>query len=235
MRKGVSDYIERSGAGVRTGKPGEATKGIINLRKEFRTESKDIDTILRQTDVLRTAFEDGTFEGNRVGSDQALIMTFNKILDPTSVVRESEFARTGQSQGAIDAAAGWFKKLVKGGSGLTEDGLKAVFKMSELISTGSMIDRFIKIQEFERLGQIEAIPEDQMDLIFPGFSKHKTDYEEWKSNPDGYKKRLTDELNATLAEARAGEVIKQKTAKQRVISSPKTEAQQVGRFKVRVK
>jgi len=57
---------------------------------------------------------------NRIATDQAVITSFNKILDPTSVVRESEYARTPANTSLINRAKGAIQKLSKGGAGLTQ-------------------------------------------------------------------------------------------------------------------
>jgi len=56
----------------------------------------------------------------KIALDQILINTFNKILDPPSVVRESEFARTAASAAAIERVKGLAPKWAEGGVGLTD-------------------------------------------------------------------------------------------------------------------
>jgi hypothetical protein len=53
---------------------------------------------------------------SRAAMEQALIIMFNKMLDPGSVVREGEFDRTSQGQSVINAAEGWLQKLAAGGA-----------------------------------------------------------------------------------------------------------------------
>ena len=47
--------------------------------------------------------------------DQALIMTFNKILDPGSVVRESEYARTPEGMSWLERLRAWRSRIQAGG------------------------------------------------------------------------------------------------------------------------
>ena len=49
-----------------------------------------------------------------------MVTTLNKILDPTSVVRESEFARTAAGQSLLARIEGYANKMTKGGGGLTD-------------------------------------------------------------------------------------------------------------------
>jgi len=236
-RKTLKGFEEQRISKAKAKKGAGGAKDIVDLRKQFSKEAKDMETILNQTRTLRAAFKAGAFVNpetgveNRVGSDQALIMTFNKILDPGSVVRESEFDRTGRSQGSVDAAKGWFQKLIEGGSGLTDDGRKAVFKMSELISKGVRTDLFHKIDEFERIGRISNVSDENIDLVVPGFSQHKEEYLKWKEDPEAYNKSVVEEINRELNAAKKGVVNKGKgKAKE---ATPKE--QKVGRFTVRVK
>jgi hypothetical protein len=185
-------------------------KDIRSLRKGYIDESKKIDEILRNTGILRSAFQNGEYRSkdgkiNRVASDQALIMTFNKILDPTSVVRESEFARTGDSQGLVDQAAGWFAKLLEGGSGLDDTGRSAVYKMSELISQAAIVDKFIKVKEYEDLAGIGNISQENINSIFPGFEGFKEEYAVFKEmGMDEYFAKLSEELAKELDQAKSG-------------------------------
>jgi lysozyme len=78
-------------------------------------------------DVARKAIEDGT---SLNAASQGVIITFNKILDPTSVVRESEYARSGEGQSFVQGLEGMVQKFQKGGAGLTIEGLE------EFVSTG---------------------------------------------------------------------------------------------------
>jgi len=60
---------------------------------------------------------------NRVAIDQIVIISLNKILDPDSVVRESEYDRTKENIATVSRAKGWFNRLKQGGSGLTKNDL----------------------------------------------------------------------------------------------------------------
>ena len=102
------------------------------LRKEFinRPETKDFVAIrdkVKLMDDLLAGFKAGN-QKNLIALDQALISTFNKITDPTSVVRESEFERTPQNIPLFNRFPGALQKLKTGGAGLiTEDREALVF------------------------------------------------------------------------------------------------------------
>ena len=54
-------------------------------------------------------------EGSRIAIDQATIISFNKILDPTSVVRESEYERTPGDAAWFNRAKAAVNRIKKGG------------------------------------------------------------------------------------------------------------------------
>ena len=96
---------------------------ITTIRKEFAAipAIKNANEIKRQFDNVTntyTAYKQGKLRAN--AADQAMITTLNKILDPTSVVRESEFARTAAGQSLFARIQGYANKMTKGGGGLTD-------------------------------------------------------------------------------------------------------------------
>lgn len=99
------------------------------MRKEFLTlpEVKEYPTIDQQSKRALKALSDTS--GNKVAVDQSIITTFNKMLDPSSVVRESEYARTPQDMALLNRIKGKWDKLSTGGAGLTDDERQAMFRM----------------------------------------------------------------------------------------------------------
>ena len=70
---------------------------------------------------MGSALEQGRVSNNYIAADQALVMLFNKILDPGSVVRESEFARTPIGASMIKQLLGKFQAIATGGVKLTDE------------------------------------------------------------------------------------------------------------------
>jgi hypothetical protein len=123
--------------------PDKGTKGasvdqIFKIRKQVLANPivKDFLLIDSQSKRLDTAvkdIQDQKKEGrtpNFIAVDQALITILNKMLDPTSVVRESEYARTPSDQAALSRVKGSFKKLVTGGAKLEDADRDAVLRMA---------------------------------------------------------------------------------------------------------
>ena len=90
--------------------------------KEYVKTKTSVDSMDR---LLKNAKGKGGL-GNRVALDQALITMFNKLTDPASVVRESEYARTSQNLPLVNRFFGAIQKVGKGGAGLTDSDREAL-------------------------------------------------------------------------------------------------------------
>lgn len=70
--------------------------------------------------------------GDLNATSQAIINSFSKILDPSSVVRETEYARSGAGQSMLQRIEGIGTRLSQGGAGLTAEGLKEFVDLSNV-------------------------------------------------------------------------------------------------------
>lgn len=115
-----------------------ALNNATKLRQEFinRNEVKDyvtVSTNVRAMEgLLQKALTDKT-KDNYVAVDQGLITMYNKLTDPQSVVRESEYARTPENLPVVNRITGAIDKLKKGGAGLTNDDRKALVEGAKII------------------------------------------------------------------------------------------------------
>lgn len=92
-----------------------------NLRQDQRV--KDALNVQRSATAMQQVWNDAVKSGSpesKAAIDQALITLFNKVLDPGSVVRESEYARTPEGQAVLQRIPGFVDKLTKGGAGVTD-------------------------------------------------------------------------------------------------------------------
>lgn len=102
------------------------TNTAASLRKELedKQEIKAFAIINGEHARLSTVYNDYLKNPNKRSLnvlDQALINTYNKILDPNSVVRESEYARSPEGLSLIDRVDAIYNKLKSGGGGLTDN------------------------------------------------------------------------------------------------------------------
>lgn len=98
-----------------------------------RPEVKDFREMGRHVSAIDEAMKTSAEGGNMIAVDQALINAFNKLMDPTSVVRESEYARTGSDMAVLNRLRGQLGpdgKLAMGGAGLTRTDREAIARMA---------------------------------------------------------------------------------------------------------
>lgn len=107
------------------------------LRKEFISNPvvKDFTEIAPQYQRIQSALEEAKTSKNFTAVDQTLVNTFNRILDPQSVVREAEYARTAADQSILQYLKGKYDpstgRLVLGGAGLTPETRDAMQRMAK--------------------------------------------------------------------------------------------------------
>ena len=70
----------------------------------------------RQYSLMQTGLS--RYDADPIGGSQAVLVTFQKVLDPTSVVRESEYARSPQGLAIMDRLEGMYEKYKSGGAGV---------------------------------------------------------------------------------------------------------------------
>lgn len=87
---------------------GDWTKATAGLREMQRQHS------LMQVGLKRFR------QGDKNGGSQAVLVTFQKILDPTSVVRETEYARSAEGLAFMSRLEGYAERLRAGGAGVPD-------------------------------------------------------------------------------------------------------------------
>lgn len=110
--------------------PYQKFQATQSISKDNAKRTENAREIARQANIMQTAYNSFTSGGDKNISTQAIITTFNKILDPTSVVRESEFDRTAAGQALLQKIQGKYENIVQGGNGVTPDTLKAAVDLA---------------------------------------------------------------------------------------------------------
>lgn len=95
------------------------------LAKAWNSANQSAREMNRQYGLMTTGLKRFQ-QGDKNGGSQAVLVTFQKILDPTSVVRESEYARTAVGQSLLNRMEGSMDKLASGGAGMTGPELSAM-------------------------------------------------------------------------------------------------------------
>ena len=105
-------------------------ENVMSLSNEWQTAAKPLLEMDRQRGIMQAGM-DAARDGDIASGAQAIGVTFQKILDPISVVRESEFARTAAGQSMLDRAQGAMEKLTAGGIGVTVDDLQQFVDLAD--------------------------------------------------------------------------------------------------------
>lgn len=168
--------------GSRTTATEEAKYGAVkenaarafDLRKEFQAipEVKDYQVIKSQVSSMDALLQNvKTGDGDSaLALDQGLITLFNKITDPRSVVRESEYERTPQNLSLINRFGGALEKLKQGGAGLTSQDREALVFGAKVIAD-SRADLYNEtVSNYENLANEFGV---KPELVISGFGKAK--------------------------------------------------------------
>lgn len=132
---------------LETQKSSRAGTSVQSLRKEFNSlpSVRSTEVLSQNVSRLDNVWENyiKNPEKYRTGKnpvDQAIIMTFNKVLDPNSVVRESEYARVGTGLSFMKRLEGYGEKLKEGGAGLTDSDRQDIMTTIGQLYKGQLSD-----------------------------------------------------------------------------------------------
>ena len=105
-------------------------KNVLSLSNAWQKATAPLRSIMRQRDLMQIGLERAA-AGDMAAGSQAVLVTFQKILDPTSVVRESEYARSASGLSLLDQAKGQYEKLKQGGAGMTLEQLGSFARFAD--------------------------------------------------------------------------------------------------------
>lgn len=117
----------RPPSGGRDLTPGQRIAQTRQLRNDFVRETAAMRTLDQQLGLMRqslAAVKSGAPGAPAAGS-QGVLVTFQKMLDPISVVRESEYARSGSGLSLLGRLEGKWEQIKSGGAGVTPQDLEA--------------------------------------------------------------------------------------------------------------
>lgn len=125
----------------------------VTQAKEFRADPriKNLNIIERSERGMEAALKAATSPNvkSRIASDQALGVLFQKMLDPESVVRESEFARTPEGAAAVNRLLAIAPQLKLGGLKLLNEDRQALVNMARKLLNEAKITANKAFGEFE--------------------------------------------------------------------------------------
>lgn len=148
----------------------------ISLYKDFRSDSRsrNYGESRRVFNNIKSTWNEDVkrSEPNRGAIDQSLITSFNKLLDPGSVVRESEYARTPHGMALISILEGFVGRIEKGGSGITDEYRDEIVEVAERLYNNALQDYKSYVSDFiDRSKSWGASPynvvgKENMELIY---------------------------------------------------------------------
>jgi hypothetical protein len=103
------------------------------LRTEADKAAAPVREINRQVQTMRAGLAQAR-GGRRTAGVQAVINSFNRILEPGSVTREAEYLRTAAGQPLLDALRGKLESITQGGQGVTIETLEDAVALAEQIA-----------------------------------------------------------------------------------------------------
>lgn len=143
VKKEMGQADDRPRITVNTGSGLSATSesNIINrLSNQWTKAVAPVAEMYRQSKLMKAGLE-AARRGDLASGSQAVLVTFQKILDPTSVVRESEYARSAEGQALFARIEGAYDKLTKGGAGVPVSELEKFAKLADEMVQASLSGR----------------------------------------------------------------------------------------------
>lgn len=110
--------------------PNAALEGTLKLRDRFIKETQAAQAVNTQLRLMKSSL-DAVKRGAAAPGSQGVLVTFQKILDPTSVVRESEYARSASGLSLISRMEGAWDKIKSGGAGVPVEDLEQFVTLAE--------------------------------------------------------------------------------------------------------
>jgi hypothetical protein len=119
-----------NGRGANGLMPGQEFAISEKLAKTWQDTTKAQREMNRQFSLMNTGLKRFR-EGDKNGGSQGVLVTFQKILDPSSVVRESEYARSAAGISALGRIEGYMERLRAGGAGVPDGELSAMVETAK--------------------------------------------------------------------------------------------------------
>lgn len=115
-----------NGGGTHSITPTAEANLILKLQGQWDKANAVNLTLDRQYRIMTAGVN--RYDNDPNGASQAVLVTFQKLLDPTSVVRESEYARSAQGVSMMQRMEGYIARLSHGGAGVPKAELLEMVK-----------------------------------------------------------------------------------------------------------
>lgn len=147
---------------------------VRQLSGEWGKATKDVQELYRANTIMKAGME-AARRGDLNAGAQAVLVTFQKFLDPTSVVRESEYARSPQGLSVANRISGFTQRLQQGGAGVPLPELETFAKLAEEINNKLAAEGTSLLSaQRQRLGTVAKRYNIPDELVFPPFDYRTT-------------------------------------------------------------
>ena len=138
---------------------------VRQLSDDWQKTVRPMQGLLDQSDRMNIGLKMAQ-DGDMLAGSQAILISFNKLLDPTSVVRESEYARSATGQSALETLKGYADRLARGGAGVTISELESYKRVGEEVVKRALESRVGP--ERKRISRLVEYAGVDPELIFTG-------------------------------------------------------------------
>ena len=128
-RASAAERSNRGGDSAGRLTPAEEAALINRLQIQWDKTNQPAKELRRQL-TLMDAGLNAARRGDLAAGAQAILVTFQKVLDPPSVVRESEYDRSAAGLALKDRVAGYVERLAQGGAGIPLTQLEQFAKLA---------------------------------------------------------------------------------------------------------
>ena len=139
----------------------EKFAATIKLQEDWRKAEAHEKEMGRQMGLMETGLK--RFDADPVGSVEAIRVTFEKIIDPNSVVREGEYTRQGYGLSAMKRLEGFYQQMVEGGGNIPKPILEGMVETARQFMQGMETYNAL---ERDRIGALAKDNDINPDLVF---------------------------------------------------------------------
>jgi hypothetical protein len=130
-----------------------ASRGLM---KDYQAATKPARELERQLTIMEQGL-DAAKRGDMNAGSQAVLITFQKILDPTSVVRESEYARSQQGLSVLGQIQGLVPRLAQGGPGVPVQELEKFANLARQITAAMKQEAATKTADYRAIAEANGL------------------------------------------------------------------------------
>jgi len=136
-------------------------KRTTDFRKQYTSDKTTVNTQLAKDTWMRAKT---VLDSDSPAGQIAAVYSFMKSLDPTSTVRESEYATAESARAAIDSATNYANKITEG-KRLTSGQIKDFRSIMEKLYKRQMLEQKAKNNEFRNLARRFGVAEQDVGFI----------------------------------------------------------------------